>query len=142
MALYQGVTGKISIKTGTDTEQFLAHMTTWSVDLSKNIDESQFFGGSLTEEGFTEKTPGIKSWTASADGAADFGGESGQKALMDAYLDDTVVTCTFYLDADTGLKGEGFIESLTINHAADGKGEVSISISGNKVPTMLLSTAP
>lgn len=140
MALYQGVTGKLSVKSGSGTAQYLVHMTTWSVDMTKNIDEAAYFGGSAEEEGYTEKTPGVKSWTASADGAADFGSESGQQALMDAYLQDTIVTCTFYLDEDTGLQGDGYIESLTINHAADGKGEISISVSGNGVPTLLLPT--
>jgi len=137
MALYQGVTGKISIKKDGGTEEFLVHMTTWNVDLTKAIDETAYFGGSATEEGFTEKTPGVKSWTASADGAADFGSTSGQKSLMDAYLNDDVITGTFYLDENTGMKGDGIVESLTISHAADGKGEISISISGNKVPTLM-----
>ena len=137
MALYQGVTGKISTKPAGGQETFVSHMTTWSVDMSKAIDETAYFGGSETEEGFTEKTPGVNSWTASADGSADFGSTSGQKALMDAYLNSTLVECTFYLDGDTGLMGTGYIESLTINHAADGKGEISIGISGNSVPELI-----
>jgi len=138
MALYQGVTGKISTKKEDGgTEEYLVHMTNWSVDTTKAIDETAYFGGSATQEGFTEKTPGVKSWTASADGAADFGAESGQKGIMDAYLNDDILTCTFYLDENTGVQGEGIIESLTISHAADGKGEISISVSGNGVPELL-----
>ena len=135
--LYQGVTGKISIKKGAGAEQFLAHMTTWSVDMSMSIDETAYFGGSATEEGFTEKTPGVGTWTASANGAADFGTASGQKDLLQAHFDKAVVTATFYLDATTGMQGEAIIESLSISHAADGKGEISISLSGNGKPTML-----
>ena len=137
MALYQGVSGKISIKKGAGEEVFLVHMTTWSVDASTAIDETAYFGGSETQEGFTEKTPGVKSWTASADGAADFGTDSGQQGLMEAWANSDVIMATFYLDADTGLQGEGYIESLTINHAADGKGEISIGVSGNGKPTLM-----
>ena len=138
MALYQGVTGKISTKASAGgTEEYLAHMTSWNVDMSMAIDEQAFFGGSKAEEGFTEKTPGVKSWTASGDGAADFATTSGQNTLLQAYLDQEPLIFTFYLDENTGLQGEGYIESLSISHSADGKAEMSISVSGNKTPVLI-----
>lgn len=136
MALYQGVTGKLAL--GQDSaETYLAHMTSWSVDFSTSIDETPFFGGSKTEEGYTEKTPGAKSWTASADGAADFATDSGQRELMTKYLNQEPVVGTFYLNAETAIQGEAYIESLSISHSADGKAEISISLSGNGAPTMI-----
>jgi len=135
--LYQGVTGKIAITLEGGSETYIAHMTNWSVDLSMGIDETAFFGGSASQEGFTEKTPGVKSWTASADGATDFDSTSGQRALIEAYSNQQLIEATFYLDEDTGLQGEAYIESLTISHAADGKAEISIGLSGNASPTMI-----
>lgn len=136
MSLYAGKSGKISLKKNAD-EKYLAHMTNWSVDMTKEIDGTPYFGGSATEEGITEKTPGAKDWTASSDGAADFSSNSSQQELMDAYQNDELVTCTFYLDADTGLMGDGYIESLTISQSADGKAEISVSIAGNGPLTLV-----
>ena len=136
MATYAGKEGKISFKAGSGEVTYLVHMTNWTANLTKAIDEAQYFGGSASEEGYTEKTPGIKSWTASADGAADFGSTSGQTALVTAWKNDTVVDLTLYLNATTAINGDAIIESLDISHAADGKGELSISFSGNGVPDL------
>lgn len=141
MATYSGKQGKIAFKVGSaGAETHVVHMTNWTADLSKEIDETSYFGGSESEEGYVEKTPGVKSWTASADGAADFGSDSGQKALFDAWKADTVVTLTLYLAEQTAVTGTALIESLSVSHAADGKGELTINFSGNGTPDLLLPT--
>lgn len=125
--LYTGVTGKLSTKIGAATATDVAHISNWSVDLSREMLESVSFGG----DGYKEKIPSIKDWTASSDGDADFATASGQKALLDAYEAGTVVEASFYLDTTTFFKGDAYIESLSISHAADGKAEISISLSGS-----------
>lgn len=123
--LYSGVTGKISIKKGAAQAKDIVHMSSFSVELSKEMIEVASFGND-----YKEKIPGIKDWTASADGAADFATTSGQKDLLDAFEDGSKVEASFYLDTNTFFKGDAYIESLSISHAADGSAEVSINLSG------------
>jgi len=123
--LYTGVTGKISVKEGA-TETDILHMSSWTVDLSKEILESISFG-----KDYKEKVPSVKDWSASADGDADFATDSGQKKLFDAFEAGTRLTGFFYLDENTFLSGNCYVESLSVSHAADGKAQVSISLAGD-----------
>ena len=127
MALYSGVTGKLSVKQGTATAVDIVHMASWSVDLTKEIIEVVSFG-----DDYKEKVASIKDWSASADGAADFAADGGQKMLLDAFESGEKITGSFYLDDDTFLVGDCYIESVTIEHAADGKADISISLAGSK----------
>jgi len=131
MALYTGVTGKIAVKKGTAAAVDIAHMSGWTVDLSREIIEVVSLGSDAKE-----KIAGIKDWTASFDGTADFATTSGQKDLMDAYDDGSELEASFYLDDDTFLSGPCIIESLSISHAADGKADISISVAGNGKPDL------
>ena len=140
MALYQGTEGKITVKTPEGTEEYLVHMSSWTVDMAKTIDESSFFGGSAEEEGFVEKTPGVKSWTGSIEGAADLATGSGQTTVLESYAEDTLITATFYLNATTGIRGNAYVENITVNHTAEGKAEISASLSGNGAPTFITTT--
>lgn len=135
MALYTGVTGKLSITKGTDTEKDLVHIASWNVSLSKEILEVLSFG-----EDYKEKVPSIKDWSASADGTADFDDNSGQKALVDAFESGDKLTGTFYLNETTFLKGDCYVESLEIDHAADGKADISISLAGSKAAILTVPT--
>jgi predicted secreted protein len=132
MALYSGVTGKISVKKGASgTETDIAHMANFSVEISKDIIEAISFGND-----YKEKVPSIKDWTASFDGSTDFDSSSGQKDLVDAFESGDVLSCAFYLTEDIILKGDAYIESLSISDAADGKSEISISLSGSNAITL------
>lgn len=127
----QGKEGKISITEGSGTEQFLAHMTTWSVESALEMDETPYFGGSKTEEGSLEKTPLSISWTASGEGSAEVGPDNNQDAILEAHNTSKVLSFTFYLNATTAYQGEGYIDSYSASNAADGKGGFTFSVSGN-----------
>lgn len=133
--LYSGVTGKISVKKGSGTAVETAHMSTFSVELTKEIGERASFGND-----YKEKIPGIKDWTASADGAADFATASGQEDLITAFEDGSKVEATFYLDTGVYFKGDAYVESLSISNAADGHAEISISLSGTNGVTLTPGT--
>ena len=135
MALYSGVTGKISVKKGAEEAVDIIHMATWSVELTKEIIPVVSFG-----DDYQEKVPSIKDWSASADGTADFDADGGQKMLLDAFDSGEKLTGSFYLDADTFLVGDCYIESLTIEHAADGKADISISLAGSKAVALTVPT--
>lgn len=124
--LYTGVTGKITIKKGSATAVDIVHIANWSVELSKELLEVVSFGST-----YKEKVPSIKDWTASAEGSADFTPEGGQKMLLDAFESGEILEASFYLDATTFLVGDCYVESLSVEHAADGKADISISLSGS-----------
>lgn len=126
MALYTGVTGKLSFKKGAGTAVDIVHMASFSVELSKDIIDVVSFGND-----YKEKVPSIKDWSASADGTADFDGEGGQKMLLDAFESGEKLTGSFYLDDTTFLVGDCYVESVSISHSADGAAEVSISLAGS-----------
>lgn len=60
---------------------------------------------------------------------------------MDAFENGTKLTASFYLDKDTFLVGDCYVESLTVEHAADGKGDISISLAGSQAATLTLPTS-
>lgn len=128
MALYTGLTGYI--KNGTNT---IAHMSSWEVELSKDIIEVVSFGND-----YKEKTPSIKDWSATADGAADFEATSGQAALVTAFEDGTLLTFGFGITSTIYFEGTGYIESLTVTDEADGNVTISISIAGSDAVTLTL----
>ena len=131
MGTVSGKDGKISYKTGAGAEQFVTYVTSWDVESSMDIDEAAYFGGSLTEEGTKEKTPGSISWSGSIAGAVDSATSGNQGGLFNAHRDAAVVSATFYLDATSGYTGEAYVESYSVSHAADGKAEFNASLQGN-----------
>lgn len=127
MALYSGVTGKISTKIGSaSSETDLLHLSTWTVSLTKSMIEVVSFGND-----YKEKVPSVKDWSAKSDGTTDFSADSGQAALMDAFESGTEIMASFYLDEDTFLSGKCYITDLEIKHDAEGKSEISISLAGS-----------
>lgn len=132
MALYTGVTGYI--KLGKDTSAVkMAHMSSWEVELSKDIIEVVSFGNT-----YKEKVPSIKDWSATCDGAVDFDKNAGQKDLVDAFENGTLLTFGFGITDEIFMEGTGYIESLTITDEADGNVTVSISVAGSNAITLTL----
>lgn len=131
MALYSGVTGKITTKIGSGSATELLHMSTWNVSLSKNMVEVTSFG-----DDYAENIPGIKKWTAKADGTTDFASTSGQAALQQAFENGTLIEGAFYLDDNTFFTGNCYITDLQIDHDAAGAAKISISIAGSGAPTL------
>ena len=131
MALFKGSSGRISMEFDEGDEKYLAHITSWSIDSSSDMDETAYLGRSKTEDGIREKTPGTIGWTASIEGAVDGDVDANQDALFDAYNDQKLINCIFYNSPTRGYKGEAYIESISITHSADGKAEFNTSLSGN-----------
>lgn len=136
MALYTGVTGYIKIGTGNDAVR-VAHMSSWEVELSKDIIEVVSFGNT-----YKEKVPSIKDWSASADGAVDFDTDAGQRGLVEAFENGTLLTFGFGITEDIFMEGTGYIESLTITDESDGNVTCSISVAGSNAITLNLPNNP
>jgi len=128
--LYTGITGKV--KLGDD---LIAHIANFSLEVSSDIQEIISFGNK-----FKEKVPSILDWSADADGAADFDKDSKQKELWDAMNNQTLLTFGFYLNDTTYMEGSGYIEKLSIDNAADGNAEISISVAGSGALTLKVPT--
>ena len=131
MALFKGSSGRLSMEFDEGDEKYLAHITSWSVDSTSDMDETAYLGRSKLEDGIREKVPGTIGWTASIEGAVDADEDANQDELFDAHIEQKLVKCMFYHSPTRGYKGEAYIESLSITHAADGKAEFSGSLSGN-----------
>lgn len=136
MGAYTGITGKIAVKKNGVTTDVL-HMSGFNVDVSRDILEIVSFGRSTKE-----KKPGMKDWSAGADGSADFADGAGQDVLWEAFNDGEQIEATFYLDDDTFLRGVGLIESLSITNAADGKADVSIGLAGEDAVALTVPADP
>ena len=124
--MYTGLLGKLTIG---GTAKTIAYISNWSVEDTTDIIEVTRLGN-----GFKEKLPGLQSWSASADGAVEFGqvnnASSNQAALFKAKRDGDEVDCEFYLNNSVKFFGKGIIESLSVDLSAEDKGNISISISG------------
>ena len=119
---YSGITASLNVG-GSN----VAYISNFSVEETRDMVEISRFGQS-----YKEKRPALYSWTASADGTADFADALGQSVLRKAMLDGTKVDVKFYLDADNGvyLSGSAFVESFSVEMSAEDQATVSISLSG------------
>jgi predicted secreted protein len=74
---------------------------------------------------------GLKEWTASSDGDYEIhSDEDGQQALQVAFLSGETVTVKLYVDATNYYKGEGYINSLSIEDPVDDVVSISIEFTG------------
>lgn len=125
--MYTGLTAKLEIKNGSEgAASVVAYISNWSVEETRDLIEVTKLGSKVKE-----KKPSLYSWTASADGTADFGSTSNQKSFRDAMIAGTPVSVTFYLDETTKFTGSAYIESMSIDISAEDKGSISISLSGD-----------
>ncbi len=121
---YTGVTAKITVKDGA-AEKTIAYISNWSIEETRDMIEYTELGAKTKG-----KVPSMYGWTASADGSADFADASAQKTLRTAMVNGTEVSVKFYLDATTFLTGKAYVESLSVDIAADDKANISISLNG------------
>lgn len=134
MALFKGTTGKISFKkkgVGLATETFMTYMTNWSVESSFDVEETSYFGGSLTEEGFKEKTAGAIGWNGSAEGSIEDKDDNTADLLHEANTKQTIVDIIFYLDAESGYEGEAYIDNFSVDNDAGTGPTFSVNFAGN-----------
>jgi len=127
--IFRGKQGKISITLDGDTETYLVKMTGWEFSSSTDTDDASYFGGSATEEGYKEKTPTTIDWSMKGTGAME-ASDSNRLAVYKAHQDSTLVEMTLYLDKNSGIRGQGILDSYELSNAADGKVELSLGLAG------------
>lgn len=128
-----GVTAKLTLNNAK-----IAYISGWSVDNSREMLEISTLG--MTDK---EYLPGIKDWSASAEGLLAFtdneGNDSNQKSLIESMKNGEIVKFEFVLDTvndngvekiKNGFEGNALIESLSIEASAGELTKISISIVG------------
>lgn len=101
----------------------------WEFTATRNIEKKPCLGST-----FTQKQPGLIDWSGSIDGYTDFGTESGQKELWDAFAltkIDGPVNVIFGLDKETFFEGKAFISDYNVTDEAENGSECSISFEGD-----------
>lgn len=124
--MYTGLTAKLEIKSGVESSAAVAYISNWSVEETRDIIEVTKLGSKAKE-----KKPSLYSWTASAEGTADFGVTSNQIKFREAMVNGTLVDVTFYLDETVKFSGKAYIESMSVDISAEDKGNISISLNGD-----------
>lgn len=126
MALYTGKTGYIKITNDSEVSTKVAHMSSFSLDMSMDIIEVVSYGDS-----YKEKMPSIKDWSASADGRCDFETGSGQEDLINAHQNGDLVTIGLGLTDTIFFEGTAYIESITVDSDVEDSPTVSIEFAGS-----------
>lgn len=125
MALYSGKTGYIKKGNSTDGK-VIAHMSSFSLELSTDIIEVVAFGNT-----YKEKIPSIMDWSASAEGNCDFEEGHSQDELVSAYNNGELITIGLGITNNIYFEGTCYIESLTIDNASDDSPTISIEFAGS-----------
>lgn len=86
-----------------------------------------------TEIGRVYKTrvAGIRSWSVSGDGTAEFGVASGHTELVKALNGGKKVEVVFTTDGTQNFTGSGYLTSLSVDIASDGMANISFEIAGS-----------
>lgn len=118
--MYTGITAKVSIG-----DKNVAYISNFSIEQTRDIIESSWLGVDAKDKEY-----GRYSWSASADGAADFVNDEAQAKLHEAMKNRTPMAVVFYLNEKETLSGTALVESLSIDLSAEDKGNISISLNG------------
>ena len=137
--MYTGLTGAIKINPNFDesgsTPKTLAYISNWSIEDTMDVIEITELGSDSKK-----KKAGLQSWSASADGSVVFETESTRTThneLFEAKHNRRKIQIELYLHDGTNgkdkvyFKGNGYIESLSVDLSAEDKGNISISVSGS-----------
>ena len=131
MGAISGKDGKISLKLGAGEEKFITYVTGWEFESKMDIDGTAYFGGGLTEEGTIEKMPGPIDWTGSVTGTIDSATPGSQYVIFDGHFEGSLAAVAFYLNDTIAYMGQAYVESVKIDHKADGKAEFTAGLAGN-----------
>jgi len=130
--MYTGLTGALKlVHPLKSTEQNIAYISGWSIE-----DKTEMVETAKIDSIHKDAFPSFQSWSASADGTIVFEKKNRQKDLFGIKHRGDKIELVFYLndtsetDKDVCFRGSGYIESLSVDLAAEDKGNVSISVKG------------
>lgn len=137
--VYTGLTARVLIN-GT----LLGYIKNVDLKLDRDVVDIEQFGSEYKEE-----APGLKSWSASADGTVAFAAGGSQVKLYSAWQSGEKVTMQFKLDESVYFSGEALVSNLEISGApsdalaitADFKGSGAVSFVLPETVSVAISSA-
>ena len=133
--LYSGLTGAVKNGDGASAK-LIKHLNGFDLTVEQSLTEDNSFG-----TGWSESVPGIKKWSFTFDGTADFETDSEQEALYSSLEEGKSITVGFYLNETTYFQGKAFVKDVKIKHVADGKADISFSGTGSGELSKTIGTA-
>lgn len=123
--MYTGITAHLEAKREGDTAaKSIGYISNFSIEETRDVVEVSRLGHFCKD-----KVAALYSWSASADGAAEFAA-GGQDDLREALKTGKKISVSFYLDSNTYFTGDAIVESFSVDISAEDKANVSISLSG------------
>lgn len=122
---FSGLTASVKLGAHSSATS-IAYISGFDLKLDKSVADVIQFGA-----GWKEKLPTVKDWSGSCDGTAAFATAGNQKALLDAFINDTVVTIGIYLNETTYFEGTALISSMSLSAAADDKVSITAEFAGS-----------
>jgi predicted secreted protein len=111
-----------AVKLGTNK---IAEISNWSLDLGADDVEITSFDS----EGWKEYLAGLREWSGSIEGNFDSTDTTGQKAILNAWLNGTKLSFTFEVSSGVSFQGEAFVKP-SIEVPVDDKATFSCDIQG------------
>lgn len=103
----------------------VAEISNWSLDLGADDIETTNFDS----QGWKEYLAGLKEWSGSIEGNFKPDDTNGQKAILQAWLDGTVVEFEFKVSDSVTFEGSAFVKP-SIEVPVDDKASFSTDITG------------
>lgn len=123
------VTGKGgAVKLGANK---IAEISNWSLDLGADDVEITSFDS----EGWKEYLAGLREWSGSIEGNFDSTDTTGQKAILNAWLNGTKLSFTFEVSSGVTFTGDAFVKP-SIEVPVDDKASFSCDIQGTGALTL------
>jgi len=128
MASYEGSSGTVKIKSGTDTLTAVASVRSWSLDITRDTVEDT----SMSSSGVRTYKKGLQTYTGSMTIVYDDSENTIVSTAMDPDTDDTV-SVEFYSDATvdaTKFAGDVIVTSYSVTASFDGLSEATVAFQG------------
>jgi predicted secreted protein len=129
MASYEGSSGTVKIKSGTDTLTAVASVRSWSLDITRDTVEDT----SMSSSGVRTYKKGLQTYTGSMTIVYDDSENTIVSTAMDPDTDDTV-SVEFYSDATvnaTKFAGDVIVTSYSLTASFDGLSEATVAFQGD-----------
>lgn len=109
----------------------IAEISNWSLDLGADDVEITSFDS----EGWKEYLAGLREWSGSIEGNFDSTDTTGQKAILNAWLNGTKLSFTFEVSSGVTFTGDAFVKP-SIEVPVDDKASFSCDITGTGALTL------
>lgn len=128
MARYEGSSGTVKIKSGSDTATAVASVRGWSLDITRDTVEDT----SMSSAGVRTYKKGLQSYSGSMDIVYDDSENTIVSTALNPDTDDTV-TVELYSDGSVDTSkfvGDVIITSYSVSASFDGLTEATVSFQG------------